>query len=86
MGWASGVNGTGRKVGYAVRAKCDERKCKERIDRGLGYVCGDMHDGGEHGCGNYFCSSHLYLTLNGPGQLCKRCVKDFEALSKEEAK
>lgn len=66
MGWAQATNAQGRKVGYGVSAKCDAPKCKERIDRGLAYVCGGMHDGGEHGCGKYFCPEHLggrYVSL-----------------------
>lgn len=72
MGWGYGVNAEGREVGYSVEATCDEPGCEEKIDRGLGYVCGNMHDGGEWGCGGYFCSAHLFR--GGPTQMCKPCM------------
>lgn len=71
MGWGSGVNAEGRKVGYLVRATCDEKGCRARIDRGLAYVCGGMHDGGEQGCGRYFCGRHLFIGRGS--QLCAAC-------------
>jgi hypothetical protein len=82
MGWAHGINNEGREVGYGVSATCDEEGCNERIDRGIAYVCGGMHDGGNHGCGRYFCGEHLYF-VNRPekvraneesGQLCGECA------------
>lgn len=76
MGWSGPMpNAQGRMVGYAVEAVCDDPACEEEIDRGLAFVCGSMHDGGEHGCGGYFCFSHLYyVKVNGEMvQLCKRC-------------
>jgi hypothetical protein len=77
MGWAYGKNANGREVGYSVEATCDEPGCKEDIDRGLAYVCGNMHDGDEYGCGDYFCSSHLYyvrpLGMDHSIQLCEHC-------------
>lgn len=54
MGWAYGLNSEGREVGYTITATCDEEGCHKAIDRGLAYVCGDMHDGGDYGCGKYF--------------------------------
>lgn len=77
MGWGYGINANGREVGYTVEAVCDDRECDEEIDRGLGYVCGYEHDGGEYGCGDYFCSSHLYylkpIGAERSIQLCTRC-------------
>jgi hypothetical protein len=58
MGWAYGENENGRKIGYAVKAKCDFKGCKTTIDRGLAYVCGVMHGDHEEGCGDYFCEKH----------------------------
>jgi hypothetical protein len=71
MGWNYGVNSDGREVGYSVTATCDEEGCDEKIDHGLAYVCGGMHDGGDEGCGGYFCYSHLFL--GRPDQLCQAC-------------
>ncbi|MDB4928306.1 MAG: hypothetical protein JWM10_790 [Myxococcaceae bacterium] len=77
MGWAGPMpNAKGRMVGYAVAATCDTEGCGEKIDRGLGYVCGDMHDGGEHGCGDYFCGQHLYY--GGCSPLCGPCLETWE--------
>ena len=72
MGWANCENNAGRMVGYAIRAHCDNKKCEQQIDRGLAYVCGGMHDGGDHGCGGYFCYEHLVIT--DVGQLCTTCA------------
>jgi hypothetical protein len=69
MGWGYGRNAEGREIGYSVSAKCDHRGCSKRIDRGLGYVCGGMHDGGERGCGRYFCGTHRDF------ELCRSCRK-----------
>jgi hypothetical protein len=66
----------GRPIGYLFDAECDFPGCKEKIDRGLAYVCGDMHGGGEYGCGKYFCPRHLYYTKYG--QLCKECIDKIE--------
>lgn len=75
MGWGYGVNNEGREVGYTVEAICDQDGCDKEIDRGLAYVCGSMHDGGEHGCGRYFCYPHLYVDMSGTTneQLCPSC-------------
>lgn len=100
MGWAYGHNAEGREVGYSVAATCDLDGCDEKIDRGLAYVCGGMHDGGEFGCGRYFCPSHLYhfrlRSAGGPKaegtdgdevfpQLCDDCGKAVHDLDDEEA-
>jgi hypothetical protein len=90
MGWAYGINREGRRVGYGVRATCDQRGCHARIDRGLAYVCGGMHDGDEHGCGRYFCGNHLtYAVQLDTGedyeraiwsrQVCQACCDRIEA-------
>lgn len=79
MGWSGPMpNAEGREVGYAVEATCDLDGCDENIDRGLAFVCGGMHDGGEHGCGGYFCAAHLYFTLTVRDQLCGACVERLE--------
>lgn len=83
MGWAYGRNGEGREIGYGVEAQCDEPGCDAQIDRGLAYVCGAMHDGGEYGCGRYFCASHLTYAAfdddNLSPQVCGECCKRIEA-------
>jgi hypothetical protein len=69
MGWSYGTNNEGRAVGYGVEAECDYPECSTQIDRGLGYICGDMHAGmNEWGCADYFCAEHLYRDdhPNGP--------------------
>ena len=76
MGWGfCGEDSYGREMGYGIVAQCDEKGCLALIDRGLGYVCGDMHEGGDHGCGGYFCSEHLMYTSRRRGQFCKRCAR-----------
>jgi hypothetical protein len=56
------VNARGREIGYNILAECDQDDCDRPIDRGLAFVCGGMHDGGDHGCGGYFCSRHLFFS------------------------
>ena len=36
---------------------------KAKIDRGLSYVCGRMHGGGNEGCGKHFCPEHLHVAI-----------------------
>ena len=74
MGWGYGVNALGREIGYNVAALCDESSCKAEIDRGLSSVCGGMHDGGDYGCGGYFCGDHLYYRRVRRAMLCEMCV------------
>lgn len=83
MSWAYGVIPDGKEIGYGVLATCEEPYCSAAIDRGLSYVCGAMHEGGEHGCGGYFCPRHLVHGVNGDDevspQLCARCAEKWEA-------
>ena len=72
MGWSYGINSEGREVGYSVQATCDHPGCETQIDRGLAYVCGGMHDGGDYGCGRYFCGEHMYWSPRR-GERCARC-------------
>lgn len=70
MGWSIGYDTNWKRdIGYGIPAECDSPKCKEEIDRGLGYVCGAEPYGGEKGCGLYFCGAHQF----GRWQRCKRC-------------
>jgi hypothetical protein len=75
MGWGYGINALGREIGYTVPASCDEPRCNESIDRGLAYVCGGMHDGGDYGCGGYFCGKHLSFAARRKGEYCGRCLR-----------
>lgn len=79
MGWAVGER-SGRDIGYGVPASCDHPGCGARIDRGLGYACGDGL--GDSGCGLYFCPAHTAwgpvdpddVELEGElAELCERC-------------
>ena len=85
MGWAVGYDiKWQRDVGYGVPSICDQPECDARIDRGLGYVCGNDPFGGEHGCGLYFCDQHLSYRFDDPDDpeidfgravpLCERCL------------
>ena len=75
MGWGHcGTDDEGRPIGYAVEATCDQEGCGALIDRGLSYVCGSMHGGGNHGCGRYFCTKHLHC-VSAEDQLCVLCAK-----------
>lgn len=72
MGWGDcGFDDRGRPIGYSVSATCDDSGCEKEIDRGLSYVCGGMHGGGEAGCGGYFCEAHLYVGRSA--WLCREC-------------
>ena len=63
MGYGRYLLPDGREAGYGVEAECDQPGCDFRIDRGLGWLCGDNplghKDDQEPGCGNYYCSEHL---------------------------
>lgn len=64
MGYGYYVLADGREAGYGVQAECDRGGCAAQIDRGLGYLCGNLPDGwrdeSEPGCGLYFCGPHGY--------------------------
>ena len=82
MGWSYGHNAEGREVGYSVDAVCDEEGCDAKIDRGVANCCGGMHDGGDHGCGGYFCSDHLWLSA--PQRTCLPCAGEYEVAHRDE--
>lgn len=79
MGWSIGHDGRwgkyGRDIGYGVPATCDHPCCGAEIDRGLSYICVSEPYGGDHGCGLFFCGSHLSYEDRGEDcpQLCERC-------------
>jgi hypothetical protein len=78
-------NGEAIEAGYEVATTCEESGCDADIDRGLAYLCGQTPGGDEHGCGGYYCGSHLYI---GPsdvsGDLCGRCIAALKRQSQEE--
>lgn len=86
MGWANcGTDDLGRPIGYAHPATCDHPECDKQIDRGLFFVCGNMHGGDEHGCGRYFCWTHLeYEQPRGDPRLVQLCAACAKALHKAE--
>jgi len=85
MGYARYYStGNRRWQGYAVAARCEHPGCRERIDRGLAYACGEPPDGGDHGCGGSFCEAHRvsvgHEIVGGAGNLCRAC---YDALPDE---
>lgn len=85
MSWARGTNSAGREVGYAIEAHCDHPECRTVIDRGLSYICGSDIEGGDHGCGKFFCDEHRRTTFTGPAtvSLCAACLKLYEVAFQE---
>lgn len=95
MGWADcGTDSKGRRIGYGVGAHCDERGCRVRINRGLGFACGGMHGHNTlpasdfEACEGYFCSEHLRdVSLPGTGgggaRVCSLCAQQLADLRRE---
>ena len=72
MGWSIGYDDNWKRdIGYGVPSICDHPGCTERIDRGLGYVCGATPYGEPKGCGLFFCGKHQI----GIYQRCARCAR-----------
>ncbi|TXS22408.1 hypothetical protein EAO70_05985 [Streptomyces sp. adm13(2018)] len=89
MGYASYTiqrNGETIEAGYGIDATCEEPGCDADIDRGLAHLCGQTPGGDEHGCGGYYCGSHLCI---GPsdetGDLCGRCTAALARTQREDA-
>lgn len=89
MGWAnSGTDSTGRPIGYAHEATCDEPGCDAKIDRGLSYACGGMH-GEDPGCEKYFCEKHLHAPdvdedhRDASLRFCRECCTEIEKDARE---
>lgn len=75
MGWSIGYSEAWKRdIGYGVPAYCDHPKCNRVIDRGLSHVCGGEHDGGEKGCGLYFCTDE-HLSGFSYDQRCPKCAR-----------
>ena len=89
MGWANcGEDRNGRPIGYAVEAKCDEPGCEVKIDRGLAYVCGDMHGEDELSCDKYFCNSHkpgAAWTGEHLVAICNACVAEMKKAVEDDS-
>ena len=75
MGWGYGILESAEEVGYGVETVCGDETCSADIDKGMAFVCGGDHGGGEAGCGRYFCYSHLFM--GGPTQLCSECIEQL---------
>lgn len=71
MGWSIGWDSRyHRDIGYGVPAYCDHPDCNAEIDRGLAYVCcKEEPQGGDEGCGLYFCYEHRNWESK-----CERCA------------
>jgi len=51
-------------AGYGIPDVCHTAGCAERIDRGLGFLCGNQPGAAdEYGCGWWFCAEHLYAPV-----------------------
>ncbi len=84
-----GTDSNGRFIGYAFEAECDHPGCDTRIDRGVAFSCGGMHNDNGQGwsCEKYFCLEHLHGVCDHDGvldsprspQLCPKCYKEWEA-------
>lgn len=90
MGWADcGDDSKGRPIGYAHEATCDHPGCDTKIDRGLAYVCGDMHGEDEYSCEGYFCPQHrngFIKTDQGRViSVCKSCEQVWREAQPEAA-
>ena len=87
MGWANcGEDRDGRRIGYAVAARCDHPGCETEIDRGMAYACGGHHGEGDGACHKYFCDAHRrhYIAENiggprGGNPVCQQCYDEFVA-------
>lgn len=74
-------DGQAMKRGYQVGCKCHKRGCKEKIDRGMAYLC--------YSCTWYFCEKHrasaycdkhdkpieIECFTGASNQMCERCAK-----------
>lgn len=83
MSWSDcGKDSTGRPIGYAFTATCDQEGCTASIDRGLSFACGGMHGQDEVSCERYFCDEHLAYTVDTDEHLhlvCEECAKLLKA-------
>jgi len=84
MGWGNcGIDSQGRMIGYSFTAICDHPDCEKVIDRGLAYVCGDMHGEDIYSCEKYYCDDHrrVYVEDNESDicyLVCDDCEEGFK--------
>lgn len=82
MGWGDcGDDSQGRPIGYNFSAVCDHPECDEKIDRGLAYVCGDMHGEDCYSCEKYYCYAHRNVTVlvgDDVYAVCGECEEGFK--------
>lgn len=75
-------------AGYDVDDVCHEDGCSAEIDRGLGYLCGNMPGApDEFGCGKWFCEEHLYMPPAEVGchnGLCNTCILKYDGVDNDE--
>lgn len=85
MGWGyCGINtDTGEEMGYSVEGICHYPECNTKIDHGLSYVCGGMHQNGET-CGYYFCQEHLHYGQLENGDWVQMCLECLDLFGKED--
>lgn len=84
MGWAScGTDSEGRPIGYGYEGTCDHDGCEEEIDRGLSYVCGEMHGEDEYSCEKYFCNKHHLNCIKVDNAYYNLCDPCFELIEKD---
>lgn len=81
MGWGNcGTDSDGRPIGYVFPATCDHPGCEAEIDRGLSYVCGDMHGASECSCEGYFCHEHQTGCVEVGGHIQTVCAECHQNL------
>jgi hypothetical protein len=86
MGWSYGVLRDGREFGYSVQTVCEHPECSAQIDRGLAYLCGQMHgQDDDTGCGHYFCGEHLIVGTGAGNQMCEPCYDVWADANPEKA-
>lgn len=83
MGWGNcGQDSQGRQIGYYHSATCDHPGCEEKIDRGLSYVCGEMHGEDEVSCEKYFCDAHRKTAPGLCGTWVNICFSCYDLAAK----
>lgn len=79
------------KRGYSVECKCHKRGCKERIDRGMAFLC--------YSCGWYFCENHRTMAYckkhdkpiivecfaGESNEVCDKCCRELQAYYKNNS-
>lgn len=79
--WSNcGTDSKGRDIGYGEVVECDYPGCKQVIDRGLAYACGDMHGASDISCEGHFCYNHRRIVGNEVDcfMLCFECADKMD--------